>query len=123
MYHVLAPWPYFNATPVQVNRLGTAIAVDAGFEHSCAVLATGEVACWGIVVWGGGDLPQITPFAVMRAGPATAVGAGGAHDCALRADGHVACWGQDFAGQLGDGSAATSYVPMPAEATIVAGLP
>jgi alpha-tubulin suppressor-like RCC1 family protein len=36
-----------SLTPVPVSNLSTAIAVSAGFFHSCAVLSDGTAECWG----------------------------------------------------------------------------
>ncbi|HEY5948164.1 MAG TPA: hypothetical protein VIV40_21860, partial [Kofleriaceae bacterium] len=41
-----------------------------------------------------------------------AIAAGGGHSCAVRNDGTVWCWGRNDFGQLGDGSAADSDLPV-----------
>jgi hypothetical protein len=36
-----------SSVPVTVDEISDAVAVDSGFEHSCAVRAGGTVSCWG----------------------------------------------------------------------------
>ncbi len=76
--------------------------------HSCAVLATGRVKCWGGNSNGQlGDGTQSDadePVAVVGLSDITAVNAGGAHTCAISKAGAVWCWGWNYSGQLGDGT-------------------
>jgi alpha-tubulin suppressor-like RCC1 family protein len=92
------------------------IAIAAGYDHSCAVKASGSVWCWG-----GGALGQLgdglsgaghhrTKAVRVRRGSgyltkANGVAAGGYHTCVRRTDGTAWCWGYGQAGQLGDGEA------------------
>jgi alpha-tubulin suppressor-like RCC1 family protein len=87
--------------------------LDAGRDHTCAVLAGGEVRCWGY----GGD--GALGYADRRtigddeapgsAGPVnlgasrtiTAISAGHFHTCAVLDDGDVRCWGFGGNGRLG----------------------
>ena len=72
------------------------VAVSAGVGHTCALLGSGEIICWGDSE--GDENPAMTdvPSGVYRA-----VSAGALHTCALRESGELACWGSgnDF-GQL-----------------------
>ncbi|MFT3916800.1 MAG: hypothetical protein QM704_22780 [Anaeromyxobacteraceae bacterium] len=77
-----------TVTPVTAN----AVAVAAGGAHTCAVLDTGAVTCWGAAAQTAGAA-SITG--------ATAIAAGAGHTCALVAGGAVKCWGANDAGQLG----------------------
>ena len=36
-----------SSVPVEARGINDAVAVGAGWEHTCAVHATGEVSCWG----------------------------------------------------------------------------
>ncbi len=98
--------------PVNLGR--KAVAITAGTNHTCALLAGGRVRCWGYNFEGRlgyGNTDEIgddeTPGSV---GPvklgrrAVAISAGGSHTCALLEGGVVRCWGQGFYGQLGYGN-------------------
>lgn len=102
--------------PVNLGSGRTATAVSAGDFHTCAILDTGEVRCWGNGAdgrLGYGNANSIgddeTPAAV---GPvdlgsgraAIAISAGGAHTCAILDTGQVRCWGNGGDGQLGYGN-------------------
>ena len=93
---------------------GKATAITAGASHTCALLTTGAVRCWGSggdgqlghdnpgEVGGGGTDPSIrTAGDVPLGGRATAITAGGLHTCALLTTGAVRCWGYGGDGQLG----------------------
>jgi alpha-tubulin suppressor-like RCC1 family protein len=93
---------------VQLNAPPKARAVTSGQDHSCALLTTGNVRCWGSNFSGqtgqGSKLPLIRPTTVNLSGAtATALSAGTSHTCALLTDGNVRCWG-DNSGQLGLGN-------------------
>jgi alpha-tubulin suppressor-like RCC1 family protein len=95
--------------PVAVRGLsGPAIAVSAGSQFACALLASHGVQCWG---YGGrGELGTGTPgdslFAVTVTGlsDAIAISQGSTSEamCAIRADRSVACWGEHDIGVLDD---------------------
>lgn len=85
----------------------------AGVAHTCALLKTGAVKCWGkgeFGVLGGGttaasaqpprDLPSVP-----LGGLAIQLVAGWNHNCALLSSGDVRCWGRGDVGQLGNGAA------------------
>src|SRR5262245_19655600 len=44
-----------------------------------------------------------------------AISAGGGHSCAVRKDGKVWCWGRNDEGQLGNGTADDSDLPVPVD--------
>jgi alpha-tubulin suppressor-like RCC1 family protein len=79
----------------------------SGFMHACAVLATGEVRCWGENEFGqlgdGTRMNRGKPVVVAGLAPAVAVTTGYRHTCALHENAVVSCWGGNDLGQLGDG--------------------
>ena len=72
------------------QRSERAVAISVGVEHACAVLDSGEIACWGAGGYGRTDAP---------AGRFSAVSAGEGHSCGLRERGAVECWGSNDYGQ------------------------
>jgi LPXTG-motif cell wall-anchored protein len=97
----------------------TAMAVTAGYVHTCALLSTGAVKCWGdngsgqLGVGdttargdGAGEMGDALPAVDLGAGlSATAIAGGFVHTCALLSSGAVKCWGGNSTGQLGVGDA------------------
>jgi cysteine-rich repeat protein len=80
------------------------VQLASGYVHTCAVLASGKVRCWGWNMDGQGgsrfgdprigDAPgEMPPPDVDLGGAAVQVVAGFAHTCALMADRAVKCWG------------------------------
>jgi alpha-tubulin suppressor-like RCC1 family protein len=112
-------------SPASVSGLSGVAAVAAGNGFTCALTSAGAVYCWGSNVSGelgdGSTVDAFTPTLI----PATSFGgisivsisvpASGAHACALTAGGAVYCWGYNVYGQLGDGSATNSSVPVKAK--------
>ncbi len=109
-----------QSLPVAVRGLaGRAVAVTAGWGHTCALLETGKVQCWGANGSGqlGGNsaaelsLSPVTVYGLTRG--VAAIAARGGHTCALRETGDVECWGSNKYGELGDGTAVTRNSPVP----------
>jgi hypothetical protein len=77
--------------------------IDAGGRHTCAVLNTGAVKCWGRNDSGqlgnGTNIDSNTAIPVSGLSGVTAVTAGSDHTCALTTSG-VKCWGKDEQGQI-----------------------
>ncbi len=110
-----------SPAPVAVSGIENAIAISAGGGstngHACAVLATGEVQCWGIDTKGqlgpnAGSVTNGTPVGVTGIQGAVGISAGGEHSCALLANGGVKCWGANSNGQLGNRTMTDSATPV-----------
>jgi alpha-tubulin suppressor-like RCC1 family protein len=103
-------------TPVTVSGLGSGVsAISVGASHSCAVLVTGAVKCWGNNQFGklgdGTKTSSSTPVAVSGlSSGVSAIAAGANHTCALLRTGGVKCWGD--AGKTGDGSGQERVTPV-----------
>lgn len=85
------------ARAARVSLSGAARDVAAGVMHTCAVLASGEVECWGWNDYGqlgdGTLTSRPSPVRVRGLVGAVAVAAHLRNTCALLRDGTVACWG------------------------------
>ena len=106
--------------PVPVANLTGALAITAGDDHSCALLAGGTVRCWGRNASGelgnGTTSDSPVPTAVKTLSTAIGVAAGGAngsgYTCALVDGGTIDCWGRNGLRQLGVATSA-QIVPNP----------
>ena len=113
--------PRPTPVPMTVTGITTAVAVEAGAFHTCALLRDGTMQCWG---WN--DYFQLgastsnfnyssVPVTVSGIRPA-ALAPGAEHTCVLLPAGTVRCWGDNGYGQLGNGSARGIYAPSQAAA-------
>ncbi|MBX3717763.1 MAG: Ig-like domain repeat protein, partial [Burkholderiales bacterium] len=104
--------------PANVTGLpGAVVAIDAGYQHTCAVTAGGAAWCWGYNEMGqlgdGSTEDRALPVAVsgLSTGVA-AISAGYQHTCARTTAGAAHCWGRGGMGQLGNGGTASSETPV-----------
>ena len=101
-----------SVPPVEVGGVATQVA--AGFAHTCVLLATGKVRCWGEGSGGrlgygntrtiGDDESPASAGDVDIGGTVVQLQAGLLHTCALLDTGKVRCWGQPNDGRLGYGN-------------------
>jgi alpha-tubulin suppressor-like RCC1 family protein len=96
----------------------TAVASDSIIGSNCAVLSTGHMKCWG--EGGDGQLGNgttansdvpVAALGITDAKAAASDGDGGSF-CAVLSTGHMKCWGFNNYGQLGNGTATGSSVPV-----------
>jgi alpha-tubulin suppressor-like RCC1 family protein len=110
--------PASDPTPLAVTLPGPgrAVGVAVGDAHTCALLVTGRVACWGANANGqlgdGTTADSAAPALVPGLTGVVEVRAAAADTCAVLADGTARCWGAGTSGQLGDGSSADSSTPV-----------
>jgi RHS repeat-associated protein len=92
-----------------VSGLTTGVtAISAGGQHTCALLASGGVKCWGYNGQGqlgdGTFVSRATPTDVSGLSSGVqALAVGFSHSCALTTSGGMKCWGNNFEGQVGNG--------------------
>ncbi len=106
-----------DETPASVGDVplgGNAVQVATGGNHTCALLDTGGVRCWGRGSEGqlgyastedvGDDEVPAEQGDIDLGGNAVQITAGGNHTCALLDSGNVRCWGDGATGRLGYGN-------------------
>ena len=99
--------PGSQLTPVAATGITNAVQVDAGNSHTCAVLKTGAIMCWGDSAsgkLGNGASSGIysSPVQVTGITKGVAVCTSMSSTCALLSDRTVACWGNALNGVLGN---------------------
>jgi alpha-tubulin suppressor-like RCC1 family protein len=102
---------YDRWMPAQVVGLESGVvAVVAGRAHTCALLSSGRLSCWGYNYYGqlgdGTRINRYTPFTIPNIGGYVVSLAGGLeHTCALLSPSRaLRCWGNNEYGQLGNGA-------------------
>jgi len=108
-----------RSSPAPVSGLaGPVAAIGVGGAHTCAVLTSGSVQCFGRNLYGqlgdGTSLGRTTPVTVPNLSGVVSVSLGADHTCALRGNGSMVCWGGNRDGQIGTGFASYASVAVPA---------
>jgi alpha-tubulin suppressor-like RCC1 family protein len=93
------------------------IAITAGETHTCALIESGQVKCWGWNYYGqlgdGTMADRSTPAEVIgNSTEAAAIDSGHNYVCLLTSSGGVECWGENLRGQMGDGRILWSSIPV-----------
>ncbi len=118
-------------TALDVTGLTTGVVeISVGGSKSCAVLASGEVKCWGSAGFNSESGTKTTcsrysdydekyynydcyPSPALVSGlSGVKLIASGAQTCIVLSSGNVKCWGLNDVGQLGNGTTTTSMTPV-----------
>lgn len=96
-----------------------AVSVASGDHHICALLDSGEVACWGDGGSGrlGNGASSMTSSPVLTSSfgeerSATSLSVGSYHGCVVLDSGQISCWGSGADGRLGNGEASNQANPV-----------
>jgi serine/threonine protein kinase/alpha-tubulin suppressor-like RCC1 family protein len=115
-----APAPRIDSSPppapTRLAPLSSRVSVAAGGSHTCLILGTGRLFCWGGNDRGqlgsGGNARLASPSAVASDLRFSAIAPGLSHSCALARTGAAWCWGENLHGQLGDRSVTSRTSPV-----------
>lgn len=107
--------------PVPVTLPAGAVSkLEAGPDHTCAVVGNGNLYCWGsnagdqLLIAAGPDDYSATPVLVPTGGVEVEDITGGVeHACLLTNTHSVQCWGPNTQGEAGVGMAGYVFVPTP----------
>lgn len=95
------------------------VELSLGSGHACAITDGGVGYCWGEARWGtigdwtrGWGRPTPTQVSLSDASKFGFISAGSSHTCAVSTAGAAYCWGSNGSGQLGNGVASTSPLPV-----------
>ncbi|PIR20294.1 MAG: hypothetical protein COV45_07000 [Deltaproteobacteria bacterium CG11_big_fil_rev_8_21_14_0_20_47_16] len=108
----------FNLSkPVIIKGLvGTPTALASGCAHTCVLMESGAVQCWGYNAHGelgnGNTDNQWSFVNVVGLAGAKQLAAGNNHTCALLGDDTIKCWGANDWGQLGNGNIINQTKPV-----------
>lgn len=90
-----------TSVPVDVTGLTSGVSgIAAGDLGTCALVTSTKLTCWG------GTYKSRTEVAVIDA---VSIVSGGRHGCALTSGRGVMCWGWNDNGELGNGTASSSF--------------
>lgn len=108
-----------NATPIDFGYDTTVVGADNFAGHTCAILSTGNLRCWGDSLSGklgngnGGDIIDVRN--ALNLGiqeKVIQVATGAFHTCVLLENQKVKCWGGNYHGELGYGNYDNVYDPI-----------
>jgi len=116
------------SSPTLVPGLTDVASLVAGWYHTCSVLVSGSVKCWGYNLDGGlilGDTSVYvsSPTIVPGLTEVASLVAGGQNTCAVMVSGSVNCWGRNNEGQLGLGTNVAVLSPIVVPSVVFAHTP
>lgn len=94
---------YAGQVPNLVPGLTNIVALGSHGGGTCALNATGNVFCWGVVGASALNTGSNTPQLISGFSDVVAITGGSVHMCALKNDGTVWCWGYGNIAQIGQG--------------------
>ena len=115
-----------HLVPIQIDVFGDVIDIEVGYEHTCVLIRTQSIVCWGL------QQPVNLVMVVQHKQPITSMSilssygfsnpvllSSGIHTtCSFFENGKVGCWGQNNQGQIGDGSTSVRYSAHPSSIPI-----
>lgn len=106
----------YNLSGDDVTGLSAGVKeIGAGPFHTCALMQTGTVKCWGRNDRGqlgiAASTRSLVPVDVPGLTNVTAIAVGAGTSCALLADGTEKCWGSNLSGALGNGNETSTHLP------------
>ncbi|MBW2261895.1 MAG: hypothetical protein JRG91_07980 [Deltaproteobacteria bacterium] len=113
-----------SRVPIAVSGLSSGVdTICGGYFHTCALLTSGEISCWGRNAYGqlgnATFTDTETPILVVPPTGGGALGGiveidcGNYHTCARNGSGNVLCWGSNYQGQLGGGETTPTTMSRP----------
>ncbi len=123
-----------NLPAVDLGTGERAKVVACGADHSCALLESGDVKCWGSNYYGQLGVVQDPSDANRGDGPsemgdqlprvpldvkATSIAVGRHHSCAVLEGGTIKCWGLNNTGQLGESTTTNTSTTLPLDTSHV----
>ncbi len=95
------------------NRTAVFVSIKVGGSHSCGLLASGRLKCWGSNSNGQVGIVEITDEGrvVANISNVSQIDLGSFHTCAVKTDGSAWCWGRNHYGQLGVGTTVDRSLP------------
>jgi alpha-tubulin suppressor-like RCC1 family protein len=112
------PAPVAALSNVKLIALGSDGAVSTAGGHTCALLLTGAVQCWGNntsgqVGNGNQNTPVLPPTIVNGLADVAEIDLGSSFSCARLGSGALRCWGRNDQGQVGNGTKGATPVLTP----------
>lgn len=104
-------WDCSTSPVVAYDVVASSLAIN-GSSASCALTETNTPVCWGSVPAEENIMRRYDPLALTEVETVAGVSRGAHSTCVVNEDGTASCWGANFAGQLGYGGTADSYVEL-----------